>query len=79
MGEALCDLGSSVNVLPNSLYKKLGLSEMKHTGMTLHLADKSVKVPCGLVEDVVVKVEKLMLHADFVVLDIEEDHMVPII
>lgn len=63
----------------SSLYKKLGLSEMKHTGMTLHLADKSVKVPYGLVQDVVVKVDKPMLPADFVVLDIEEDRMVPII
>lgn len=79
VGETYCDLGSSVNVLPSPMYKKFGLSEMKHTGMTLHLADKYVKVPCSLVEDVAVKVDKPMLPADFVVLDIEEDQMVPII
>ncbi|XP_026454318.1 uncharacterized protein LOC113355622 [Papaver somniferum] len=44
---ALLDLGTSVNLLPYSVYEKLGLGELKPTHVTLQLADRSVKIPCG--------------------------------
>lgn len=75
VGEALCDLGANVNVMPKFVYMSLGLTEIKPTQVMLQLADKSVKELCGLVEDVVVKVYKLMLPADFVVIDVEKDHI----
>ena len=52
IGRALIDLGSSVNLLPYSVYKELGRGELKPTCVTLELADRSVKVPRGIVEDV---------------------------
>ena len=52
------DLGASVNLLPYSVYKQLGLGELKPTKITLPLVDRSVKIPKGIVEDVLVKVEK---------------------
>ncbi|XP_073138626.1 uncharacterized protein [Henckelia pumila] len=79
VGSALCDVGESVNLMPISVYKKLGLTEMNPTRVMLHLADRSVNSPCELVEDVLVKLDKLLLPADFFVLVIEEDHHVPII
>ena len=69
--KALLDLGASVNLLPYSIYKKLGLGELKHTNITLSLADRSVKIPKGIVEDVLVKVDKFYYPVDFVVLDTE--------
>ncbi|RVW86587.1 hypothetical protein CK203_045676 [Vitis vinifera] len=42
-GESLLDLGASVNLLPYSVYKQLGLGELKPTAITLSLADRSVK------------------------------------
>ncbi|RVW18222.1 hypothetical protein CK203_111985 [Vitis vinifera] len=42
-GKALLDLGASVNLLPYSVYKQLGLGELKPTSITLSLADRSVK------------------------------------
>ncbi|RVW79258.1 hypothetical protein CK203_054832 [Vitis vinifera] len=45
--KALLDLGASVNLLPYSVYKKLGLGELKPTSITLSLADRSVKIPRG--------------------------------
>ena len=69
--KALLDLGASVNLLPYSLYKKLGLGELKPTNITLSLADRSVKIPKGIVEDVLVKVDKFYYLVDFVVLDTE--------
>ena len=69
--KALLDLGASVNLLPYSVYKHLGLGELKPTNITLSLADRSVKIPKGIVEDVLVKVDKFYYPVDFVVLDTE--------
>ena len=69
--KALLDLRASVNLLPYSVYKQLGLGELKPTNITLSLADRSVKIPKEIVEDVLVKVEKFYYPVDFVVLDTE--------
>jgi hypothetical protein len=73
---ALLDLGASVNLLPYSVYLQLGLGELKPTTMTLQLADRSVKVPRGKVEDVLIKVDKFYFPVDFIVLDTEPVQMV---
>jgi hypothetical protein len=69
--KALLDLGASVNLLPYSVYLQLGLGELKPTSMTLQLADRSVKVPRGIIEDVLMKVDKFYFPVDFIVLDTE--------
>ena len=69
--KALLDLGACVNLLPYSVYKQLGLRELKPTNITLSLADRSAKIPKGIVEDVLVKVDKFYYLVDFVVLDTE--------
>ena len=71
MEKALLDLGASVNLLPYSVYKQLGLGGLKPTTMTLSLADRSVKIPRGVIEDVLVQVDKFYYLVDFVVLDTE--------
>jgi hypothetical protein len=68
---ALLDLGASVNLLPFSVYLQLGLGELKPTSVTLQLADRSVRKPRGVVEDVLVKVENFYYPVDFIILDIE--------
>ena len=60
-----------MNLLPYSVYKKLGLGELKPTNITLSLADRLVKIPKGIVEDVLVKVDKFYYPVDFLVLDTE--------
>ena len=69
VGKALLDLGASVNLLPYSMYKQLGLGELKPTSITLSLADKSIKIPKGTIEDVLIQVDKFYYPVDFVVLD----------
>ncbi|XP_010241538.1 PREDICTED: uncharacterized protein LOC104586103 [Nelumbo nucifera] len=71
--KCLCDLGASINLMSLSIFRKLGLGEVKPTLMTLQLADHSIKKLHGVVEDVLVKVDKFIFHVDFVVLDFEED------
>ena len=53
------------------MYKQLGLGELKPTNITFSLADRSVKIPRGIVEAVLVKVDKFYYPVDFVVLDTE--------
>ena len=69
--KALLDLGASVNLLPFSMYKQLGLGEPKPTTITLSLADRSINIPKGTVEDVLIQVDKFYYPVDFVVLDTE--------
>ena len=69
--KAQLDLGASVNLLPYSVYKQLGLGELKPINITLSLAYRSFKIPKGIVEDVLVKVDKFYYLVDFVVLDTE--------
>ncbi|XP_035541484.1 uncharacterized protein LOC109014037 [Juglans regia] len=74
IGQALLDLGSSVNLLPYNVYEQFGLGELKPTPIMLQLSDRSIKMPRGFVEDVFVQVEKVFYHVDFVVLDV---HLTP--
>ena len=69
LGHALVDLGASVNLLPYSIYVELGLGELEQTNITLQLADHSVKIPRGIVKDVLVQVDKFYFPMDFFVLD----------
>ncbi|XP_027335274.1 uncharacterized protein LOC113849518 [Abrus precatorius] len=79
MGKTLIDLGASINLIPLSMLKKIRDVEVRPTRMTLKLTDRSVKLPHGIVEDMIVKVDKFMFPVDFVVMDIEEDVEVPLI
>ncbi|KAL5803359.1 hypothetical protein ACOSQ4_031664 [Xanthoceras sorbifolium] len=78
-GKALCDLGASINLMPHSVFRKLGLREVKATNVTLQLADRSMKYPHGIIEDVLVKVDKFYFPVDFIILEMEEDAEVPLI
>ena len=69
--KTLLDLGTSVNILPYMVYKKLGLRELKLTSITLSLADRSIKIPKGMIEDILVQVDKFYYPVDFIILDTE--------
>ena len=69
--KALLDLGARVNLLSYLMYKQLGLGELKPTSITLSLADRSIKILKGTVEDVLIQVDKFYYPVDFVVLDTE--------
>ncbi|KAK5839600.1 hypothetical protein PVK06_008408 [Gossypium arboreum] len=79
VNNALADLGASINVMPYKMFKQLGLGKPKQTRMRIQLADKTIRFPRGIIEDVLVKIEKLIFPVDFIVLDIEEDSNTPLI
>ncbi|GKA94066.1 hypothetical protein Tco_0816052 [Tanacetum coccineum] len=76
---ALVDLGASVSVMPLSTYLNLGLGELAPTRLTVELADRTVKYPKGIAENVLVGIGKFTFPIDFIILDMPEDVKVPLI
>nr|GEY92737.1 hypothetical protein [Tanacetum cinerariifolium] len=77
--KALADLVASINLMPLSVWKELGLPNLIPTRMTLELANRVICTPDGIAKDVFVPVGKLTFPADFVVVDYESDPRVPLI
>ncbi|GJU37035.1 DNA-directed DNA polymerase [Tanacetum coccineum] len=77
--KALADLGACISLMPYSMYSILDLEELKPTRMCIELANKSTQYPRGIAKNVIVKVDKFIFPFDFVVLDMKEDHKIPII
>nr|GEX17513.1 hypothetical protein [Tanacetum cinerariifolium] len=77
--KALTDLGASINLMPLSVWKKLGLPELISTRMTLELANRAICTPAGIARDVFVSVGKFTFLADFTIVDYESDPKVPLI
>ena len=63
--------------MPLSVFRRLGLGESRPTTVTLQLSDRSLKHPWGVIEDVLVKVDKFIFLVDFIVLDMEEYKEIP--
>ncbi|GKE34196.1 putative reverse transcriptase domain-containing protein [Tanacetum coccineum] len=76
---ALADLGASVSVITLSAYLYLGLGELAHTKLTVELADRTVKYPKGIAENVLVRIGKFVFPVDFIILYMSEDIKVPLI
>ncbi|XP_075099432.1 uncharacterized protein LOC142176211 [Nicotiana tabacum] len=76
--KALCDLGASINLMPLAVYTKLGIGRARTTSMLLQLADRTVKRPTGILDNLV-QVGKFVFPADFVILDCQVDEEMPLI
>nr|GFA19270.1 hypothetical protein [Tanacetum cinerariifolium] len=77
--KALADLGASINLMPLSVWKNIGLLELISTRVTLELANRAICTPAGIARDVFVPVGKFTFPADFVIVDYESDPRVPLI
>nr|GFA53013.1 reverse transcriptase domain-containing protein [Tanacetum cinerariifolium] len=77
--KALADLGASINLMPLSVWKKLGLPDLIPTRMTLKLANRAICSPDGIAKDVFVPVGNFTFPVGFVVVDYESDPRVPLI
>ncbi|KAL5789431.1 hypothetical protein ACOSQ2_004319 [Xanthoceras sorbifolium] len=69
---AMLDLGARINLMPYSVYIQLGLNELQPTSMSLLLADRSTQYSRAIVEDILIQVDKLIIPADFIVLDVDD-------
>ncbi|KAL4285281.1 hypothetical protein GQ457_16G021740 [Hibiscus cannabinus] len=77
--KALCDPGASINLMPKSVFQKLGIGEAKPTTVMLQLADHSYVQLEGKIEDILVQLDKFIFSADFLILDGETNTEAPII
>nr|GEY38735.1 reverse transcriptase domain-containing protein [Tanacetum cinerariifolium] len=77
--KALDDLGASINLMPLSVWKNLGLPELISIRMTLELANWAICTPAGIARDVFVPVGKFTFLDDFVIVDYKSDPRVPLI
>ena len=75
----LCDLGAGVSVMTFSLYRRLDLSKLTRTEISLKISDKSTAIPIGICEDVPVVVANVTILTDFVILEMPEDDNISII
>lgn len=72
--KALCDLRARINLMPLSIYKKIGLEEVKPTTIKLQLADRSYMFSKGEIENILAQVDIFVFLVDFVILDMEADN-----
>nr|GEX58100.1 hypothetical protein [Tanacetum cinerariifolium] len=72
--KALLDLGASINILPASLVDKYDLGTLCKTDNIIFLADRSTKIPGGILEDVIVKVDDFYYPVDFFVMETESPY-----
>nr|GEU43359.1 reverse transcriptase domain-containing protein [Tanacetum cinerariifolium] len=77
--KALADLGASINLMPLSIWKKLGLPDLISTRMTLELANRAICTPAGIARDIFVLVGKFTFLVDFIIVDYKSDPRVPLI
>ncbi|XP_050908428.1 uncharacterized protein LOC127122065 [Lathyrus oleraceus] len=77
--KALIDLGASVSLMHLFLYKKLGIGMVQDTKMTLQFIDHSMKRPYGILEDIMIKVDKFVFPVDFVIQEMHGDEEIPLI
>nr|GEZ91376.1 reverse transcriptase domain-containing protein [Tanacetum cinerariifolium] len=77
--KALANLGSSINLMPLSVWKKLGLPELISTRMTLERANRAICTLAKIARDIFVLVGKFTFPANFVIVDYKRDPRVPLI
>lgn len=70
---SLCDLGSSIDVMPLNKFKELKHGEVIPSNMTLTLADSTITHLIGIIQDMLVHVDCLVFLADFVVIHMKGD------
>ncbi|XP_071687555.1 uncharacterized protein [Rutidosis leptorrhynchoides] len=79
MFTSLADSGASINFMPYSIYQRLGLGNLLPTKMGVNLIDQSISPSVGIAEDPIVKVGEMEFPTDFVIVDIKEDPVVPLV
>ncbi|XP_070050443.1 uncharacterized protein [Nicotiana tomentosiformis] len=79
--KSLCDYGTSINLMPLSIYRKLDkeIGEIRSAPISLQLANQTTLIPKGIVEDVLVRVDKFVFPVDFTMVNMEENKEVPFI
>ena len=68
-----------MNLTPHSVAISLGYNKFKPTKITLVLADRSVRLPAGVLDDVPIRINNCHVPTDFVVLKYRNEPKYPLI
>ncbi|RDX73166.1 hypothetical protein CR513_47264, partial [Mucuna pruriens] len=71
--DAMLDLGTSINVIPSSVYKSLRLDALESISIVIQLENKSITQPLGILEDMLMQVNDMIFLVDFYVLDMKDE------
>ncbi|XP_070057072.1 uncharacterized protein [Nicotiana tomentosiformis] len=79
--KSLSDSSASINLMPLSIYRKLEkeIGEIRYAVISLQLVDQTTLIPEGIVEDVLVRIDKFIFHVDFIVVNMDNNKEVPLI
>nr|GEV29670.1 hypothetical protein [Tanacetum cinerariifolium] len=75
----LADQGTSISIMPFSMFKCLGIRILEPIDMVIKVTDDTKCIPKGIVKNLLIKIDKFILLVDFVILDMIEDFMMPVI
>ncbi|XP_076903315.1 uncharacterized protein LOC143558328 [Bidens hawaiensis] len=78
VSNVVANLGAKINLMPYTIFSKLGAREPTPTRMIIKLANRSLIYPRGIVENMLVKIDKFVFPDDFVILDMDEHNFVPL-
>ncbi|GJS95844.1 zinc knuckle CX2CX4HX4C containing protein [Tanacetum coccineum] len=79
VNNTLADLGANINIMPFSMYKRLGIGKLETIKMNIELADNSKCIPKGIVRNLLIKIDKFILPIDFIILDALENFRMHVI
>ncbi|GJW96279.1 reverse transcriptase domain-containing protein [Tanacetum coccineum] len=65
----LADLGANVNVMPRNTFEQLRLANLRDTNMLVEMTDMTKKAPIGIIENILVRINKFLFPLDFVIID----------
>lgn len=68
----------SINLMPLAIFQRIGLGDLKTTKIRLLMVNESIQKPISVLYDVLVKVDRLIFPANFVILDWEIDYDIPV-
>ncbi|GJV55541.1 putative reverse transcriptase domain-containing protein [Tanacetum coccineum] len=61
--------GASVNLIPKSMFEHLKLARLKKIDILVEMADMTKSAPIGIIENVLVKIDKFLFSSYFVIID----------
>ncbi|GKA91122.1 reverse transcriptase domain-containing protein [Tanacetum coccineum] len=65
----MANLGASVNVIPKNIFEYLRLANLRNTNMLVEIVDMTKKAPLGIIENILVRIDKFLFPSDFVIID----------
>ena len=75
----MCDLGSSISIMPKKLYDALDLGPLKDYDLNVNFLDATSHTPLGKIDDTLIMVNDNYIPVDFIIMDLDFKLPCPIV